>query len=137
MSVLKRTLHPERRGAAFVLLLRLARSGGRSPDARSWPPGFRRDPRTSLVSAQKQPDSADLLAKLALGRTAVRFAKEKAIYGQGDAADAVFFISKGRVKITVMSEQGKEAVVAILSKNEFFGEGCLTAQRRRIATATA
>jgi CRP/FNR family transcriptional regulator, cyclic AMP receptor protein len=55
----------------------------------------------------------------------------------GDAADAIFYIKKGKVKVTVVSKQGKEAVVALLSTDEFFGEGCLIGQPRRLATATA
>ncbi|MGB6373086.1 MAG: Crp/Fnr family transcriptional regulator, partial [Methylocella sp.] len=53
---------------------------------------------------------------------------------QGDSADAVFYIQRGRVKVTVVSEQGKEAVVAMLGTNDFFGEGCLAGQAQRIAT---
>ena len=59
------------------------------------------------------------------------------IFSQGDPADAVFYIQKGQVKITVVSEQGKEAIVAVLGSDEFCGEGCLTGQPRRMATATA
>lgn len=59
------------------------------------------------------------------------------IFAQGDAADAVFYIKKGKVKVTVISEQGKEAVVAILGVDEFIGEGCLIGQAKRLATAAA
>ncbi len=59
------------------------------------------------------------------------------MFAQGDPADAVFYIQKGKVKVTVVSEQGKEAVVAILAADEFFGEGCLAGQAQRIATAAA
>jgi CRP-like cAMP-binding protein len=59
------------------------------------------------------------------------------IFSQGDLADSVFYIEEGKVKLTVISEQGKEAVVAILGKGEFCGEGCLAGQQKRIATATA
>jgi CRP/FNR family transcriptional regulator, cyclic AMP receptor protein len=59
------------------------------------------------------------------------------VFPQGSAADAVFYIQKGKVKITVVSEQGKEAVIAILGPDEFCGEGCLTGQPRRMATAVA
>jgi CRP/FNR family cyclic AMP-dependent transcriptional regulator len=55
-------------------------------------------------------------------------------FSQGDPADSVFYIQRGKVKVTVVSEQGKEAVVAILGTNDFFGEGCLTNQALRIAT---
>jgi len=59
------------------------------------------------------------------------------VFAQGDPADAVFYIQKGKVKITIVSEQGKEAVVAILAADEFLGEGCLAGQAQRIATAAA
>ena len=63
--------------------------------------------------------------------------KKQIIFAQGDAADAVFYIKKGKVKVTVMSEHGKEAVVALLGADEFLGEGCLIGQPKRLATATA
>jgi CRP/FNR family transcriptional regulator, cyclic AMP receptor protein len=59
------------------------------------------------------------------------------VFSQGTPADAVFYIQKGKVKVTVLSEQGKEAVVAVLGPDEFCGEGCLTGQPVRLATATA
>ena len=61
----------------------------------------------------------------------------KTVFSQGKPADAVFYIQKGKVKITVVSEQGKEAVVAVLGPDEFCGEGCLNGQPVRLATATA
>ena len=60
--------------------------------------------------------------------------KDQIVFSQGDPADAVFYIQSGKVKVTVVSEQGKEAVVAMLGTNDFFGEGCLAGQARRIAT---
>jgi len=77
------------------------------------------------------------LAKVGEGRRQVKHRKGEVIFSQGEPAEAVFFIQQGKVKLTVVSEQGKEAVVAILAANDFFGEGCLAAQRVRIATATA
>jgi CRP/FNR family transcriptional regulator, cyclic AMP receptor protein len=71
------------------------------------------------------------------GRAISRYRKQQTIFSQGRAADAVFYIRKGKVKITVVSEQGKEAVIAILGPDEFCGEGCLTGQPRRMATAVA
>jgi len=68
------------------------------------------------------------LAKVGEGRSIGKYRKEQIVFSQGDPADAVFYIPKGKVKITVVSEQGKEAVVAILGANEFFGEGCLAGQ---------
>jgi CRP/FNR family transcriptional regulator, cyclic AMP receptor protein len=63
------------------------------------------------------------------------YAENTSIYAQGDAADAIFYIHKGKVKLTVLSRQGKEAVVAILGGGEFFGEGCLAGQPLRMGTA--
>jgi CRP-like cAMP-binding protein len=74
------------------------------------------------------------LAKVGEGRSIGEYRKDQIVFSQGDPADAVFYIQKGKVKVTVVSEQGKEAVVAILAANEFFGEGCLAGQVRRIAT---
>ena len=70
-----------------------------------------------------------------VGRTISRYRKDQKVFSQGNPADAVFYIQSGKVKITVVSEQGKEAVVAILGPDEFCGEGCLTGQPRRMATA--
>ena len=64
------------------------------------------------------------------------YIKDQIIFSQGDPANAIFYIQKGKVKITVLSEQGKEAVVAILEASEFFGEACLAGQSQRIATVT-
>jgi CRP/FNR family transcriptional regulator, cyclic AMP receptor protein len=71
------------------------------------------------------------------GRTISTHRKGDILFAQGDAADAVFYIKKGKVKVTVVSEQGKEAVIALLSADDFFGEGCLTGQPKRLATASA
>jgi len=76
------------------------------------------------------------LAKVGEGRSIDRLGKDQTVFSQGDPADAVFYIQKGKAKVTVVSEQGKEAVVAILGTNEFFGEGCLAGQPQRIATVT-
>ena len=82
-------------------------------------------------------DPKSFLAKVGEGRSIDRFGKDQIVFSQGDPADAVFYIQKGKVKVTVISEQGKEAVVAILGADEFFGEGCLAGQAQRIATVTA
>ena len=74
------------------------------------------------------------LAKVGEGRTINTYRKDHVVFSQGDRADAVFYIQKGKAKVTVISEQGKEAVVAILGPGEFFGEGCLAGQTQRIAT---
>lgn len=82
-------------------------------------------------------DPKRFLAKVGNGRSQNKYAKGESIFAQGDPADAVFYIQSGRVKLTVVSEQGKEAVVAILAARDFLGEGCLTSQTRRMSTATA
>src|SRR6202048_3601140 len=81
-------------------------------------------------------DPKSFLAKVGEGRSIDTYHKDQIVFSQGDPADAVFYIQKGKVKVTVVSEQGKEAVVAILSTNEFFGEGCLVGHEKRIATVT-
>ena len=90
------------------------------------------------MAAKRRPsfDPKSFLAKVGDGRSIDRFGKDQIVFSQGDAADAVFFIQKGKAKVTVVSEQGKEAVVAIFGTNEFFGEGCLAGQAQRIATVT-
>ena len=74
------------------------------------------------------------LAKVGEGRSIGKYRKDQIVFSQGEPADAVFYVQKGKVKVTVVSEQGKEAVVAILGPNEFVGEGCLAGQPQRIAT---
>ena len=91
-----------------------------------------------MASAEKQPfDPKDFLTKVDGGRTISRYRKNEHVFSQGETADSVFYIQKGKVKITVVSEHGKGAVVAILGKDEFCGEGCLIGQPKRIASATA
>jgi CRP/FNR family transcriptional regulator, cyclic AMP receptor protein len=77
------------------------------------------------------------LAKVGKGRTLADYKKNQRVFSQGDPADAIFYIQKGKVKITVVSKQGKEAVVAILGASDFFGEGCLAGQPVRMASASA
>ena len=82
-------------------------------------------------------DPMVFLATVDGGRTVSKYPKDETIFSQGSPADAVFYIQRGKVKITVVSEHGKEAVVALLGPDEFCGEGCLTGQSLRLATATA
>jgi CRP/FNR family cyclic AMP-dependent transcriptional regulator len=82
-------------------------------------------------------DPKSFLAKADGGRTLSKFGMDQIVFAQGDPADSVFYIQSGKVKVTVVSEHGKEAIVAMLGADEFFGEGCLAGQRLRIATATA
>jgi CRP/FNR family transcriptional regulator, cyclic AMP receptor protein len=82
-------------------------------------------------------DPIDFLAKVGVGKTVIEFHKNQTVFSQGDVAETVFYIQSGKVKLTVMSEQGKEAVVAILEPGQFFGEGCLNGHPKRIATTIA
>ena len=82
-------------------------------------------------------DPKEFLAKIGSGRTIAKYRKNQKLFSQGDAADCVFYIQKGKVKVTVISQHGKEAVVAVLGTDEFCGEGSLTGQKLRIATAAA
>jgi CRP-like cAMP-binding protein len=80
---------------------------------------------------------AEFLAKADAGRTISKYRAQQVVFSQGDVADSVFYVQKGKIKLTVVSSQGKEAVVALLGADEFCGEGCLAGQTRRIATAIA
>jgi CRP-like cAMP-binding protein len=77
------------------------------------------------------------LATVGAGRTIDKYARQQVVYSQGDPADTVFYIRKGKLKVAVVSEQGKEAVIAVLGPNEFCGEGCLAGQPIRMGTASA
>jgi CRP/FNR family cyclic AMP-dependent transcriptional regulator len=94
-------------------------------------------PLTKISSRGAKLNARTVLAKIGGGQTTERFAKGKTVFHQGDPADAVFYIEKGKVKMTVVSEQGKEAVVAFMAADDFIGEACLAGQTQRIATATA
>ncbi len=91
------------------------------------------------MSTHPQPkfDPKVFLARIGDGRSIAEYQTGQVIFSQGEPADAVFFIQEGEVKVSVVSEQGKEAVVAMLGKDEFFGEGCLAGQSRRISTVSA
>ena len=91
----------------------------------------------AMISPKDPFDPLAFLAKVGAGKTILEFHKNQNIFLQGDVADTVFYLQKGQVKLTVMSEQGKEAVVAILEPGQFFGEGCLNGHPLRLATTTA
>jgi CRP/FNR family transcriptional regulator, cyclic AMP receptor protein len=102
---------------------------------------------TTLAQAQRRAamskppkdmfDAKTFLAKVGDGKAMLELHKNQKIFEQGDAAETIFYIQKGKVKLTVLSEQGKEAVVAILEPGHFFGEGCMNGHRLRISTTTA
>jgi len=91
------------------------------------------------MALERQPsfDPKSFLTMVGEGRSIGEYRKDQIVFSQGDPADAVFYIQSGKVKVTVVSEQGKEAVVAMLGTNQFFGEGCLAGQAQRIATVAA
>src|ERR1700680_3740638 len=82
-------------------------------------------------------DPKRFLAKVGKGKTVSKYRKDQIVFSQGELADAVFYIQQGKVKLTVVSEQGKETVIAILEPGQFFGEGCLNGHPLRIATTRA
>ncbi len=82
-------------------------------------------------------DVVDALTRMGLRRQTLHYKKDQSVYTQGDAADDIYYLEQGKVKITIVSRNGKEAILALLDENNFFGEGCLTGQRLRLSTATA
>jgi CRP/FNR family transcriptional regulator, cyclic AMP receptor protein len=93
----------------------------------------------SVAAAKKssQFDPKTFLSTIDGGRKIVAFSKKQTIFAQGDSSDAVFYIQKGKVRLTVVSKRGKEATIGILNERDFFGEGCLTGQLFRLCSATA
>lgn len=93
-----------------------------------------------LIAASKKLikfDTKTFLSTINGGRKLEAFPKKRMIFAQGDSSDAVFYIREGKVKLTVVSQVGKEATIAILNKDDFFGEACLTGQPLRLCSATA
>ena len=82
-------------------------------------------------------DTASILAEPGNGRSTDRYRKNQVVFSQGDPADAVFYVQKGKLKVTVVSDRGKEAVAAILGPDEFFGEACMAGQTQRLVTVSA
>ncbi len=94
-------------------------------------------PDTQQILQEDVFDPRAFLGRIGAGKTVERYRKNQKIFGQGDIADTVFFIQKGKVKITVLSEHGKEAVVGIFGEGQFFGETCLRGGVLRSATSHA
>src|ERR1700746_1148105 len=93
---------------------------------------------SAMKATKKRPFNVNkFLATVDGGRTIANYGKNQAIFSQGDAADSVFYIREGKVKVSVRSDQGKEAVIAIHGKGDFLGEGCLNGQPLRLASAVA
>jgi CRP/FNR family transcriptional regulator, cyclic AMP receptor protein len=94
-------------------------------------------PDTQQILQEDVFDPQAFLGRIGVGKTVERYRKNQKIFSQGDIADTVFFIQRGKVKITVLSEHGKEAVVGIFGEGQFFGEGCLRGGELRSATSHA
>jgi CRP/FNR family cyclic AMP-dependent transcriptional regulator len=94
-------------------------------------------PRMAKPEAAPLFEAAGFLTSVGGGRSTARYPANKSVFRQGDPADGVFYIQKGKVKLTVVSEQGKEGVIAILDVGDFFGEGCLAGQPLHMASAVA
>jgi CRP/FNR family transcriptional regulator, cyclic AMP receptor protein len=103
----------------------------------SFPPDRRREEGLMGKAAKNGFNPKVFLAKVGTGKKISKSSKDQIIFAQGDAADTIFYLQNGKVKIVVLSDQGKEAVVGIIEPDQFFGEGCLNGQSLRIATATA
>ena len=101
------------------------------------PAALQRLTRTRATKKKREFDPNQFLAIIGQGRTSVLVPEKRAIYAQGAAADAVFYIQKGAVRLTVVSTGGKEATLGILNPGDFFGEGCLTGQPFRLGSAAA
>lgn len=82
-------------------------------------------------------DPQIFLSRVGTGKTVSKYGKDQVIFAQGDVADTIYYLQKGRVKVVVLSELGKEAVVGLVEAGQFFGEGCMNGHRLRIATTTA
>jgi len=108
---------------------------------------FRRHPGEHPVSRERRAflrtrgrasfDSKNFLAKVGEGKAISKYHKNQIVFSQGEVAEAIFYIQKGKIKLTVVSERGKEAVVGLLGPTHFFGEGCLNGHPLRVTTATA
>jgi CRP-like cAMP-binding protein len=95
-------------------------------------------PPLAIAKGSTQPvDWAAFLGGISRGKTVLEYGANRTIFAQGDPADSVWYLQHGEVKLAVTSQQGKEAIVSVLSDNEFFGEGCLAGQALRISTASA
>ena len=82
-----------------------------------------------MAKKSKASSPKRFLAKVGEGKTITKYQKDQIVFSQGDIADAVFYVQKGKLKLTVISEQGKEAEIAILGPRHFFGEGCRMGMR--------
>jgi CRP-like cAMP-binding protein len=129
--------------AVALTAIKSKERGTQSEQRKAVRPATSRAVRLSSVKMSAPPERAAsfdprlLLTKLSVGKTGREYLADESVFSQGDPADAVFYVQSGRVKLTVVSKSGKEAVVAILPQDSYFGEGCLAGQPLRMATASA
>ena len=128
----------EGKDGVYTMVQRFRRGFSAAEKTELWERGALQSAPVMTNQEKKVPfDPKVFLATVNGGRSISKYRMNQKVFSQGKPADAVFYIQKGKVKITVVSEQGKEAVVALLGPDEFCGEGCLTGQPLRLATATA
>lgn len=111
-------------------------SRGINPAGKRSPIRSMQDRLTTVKPAKIDPYLEILLERIETGKRLVQLQKHKTVFSQGDMADAIFFVQMGKVKVTVVSSHGKEAVLAMVGGREFFGEGCLVGQTVRVSTAS-
>jgi CRP/FNR family cyclic AMP-dependent transcriptional regulator len=90
----------------------------------------------AILAASAKFDPKQFLARIGAGRSIAKYPKDRPVFTQGETASAVYYVQKGKVKISVLAKSGKEAVLGILGPGDFFGEGCLAGQPKRMASAT-
>ena len=134
---LRRRLHCRQASQFFISAVEFAMMARRRTELGGGKELLLRKRRQSVVRRKAKFDPKIFLAKVGEGKTISKFRKDQIVFSQGEVADAVFYVQQGKVKLTVVSEQGKEAVVAILGPGQFFGEGCLNGHPVRIATTRA
>ena len=108
-----------------------------NPYSNGLAPEFAEGSSASSSMRMRRFDPAAFLARAGEGKSIANYRKGEAIFAQADTADAIYYLHKGKVKLTVVSNNGKEAVVALLGAGDFLGEGCLAGQPMRVSTATA
>jgi CRP/FNR family transcriptional regulator, cyclic AMP receptor protein len=118
-------------------LTKAAHKTSTAPDVVPGHGAARRRSRREDIPAEIDPYIERLLKTVATGKHVLRLPKNTTAFSQGDSADAIYFIQSGKIKLTVVSPHGKEAVLAMLGPREFFGEGCLVGQPLRVSTATS
>ncbi len=142
-------VHPDDRPRALVIFnkalsgqatslfeMRMARKSGSYWDAEiSTVPLIRHGTTVMLGVGHDVSERKAVLANAGEGRIIAEYEKDQAVFSQGEPADALFYIQKGKIKLSISSPHGKEAVIAILGTDDFFGEGCLAGQPLRMATA--